>query len=165
MSDSLQSNGVSLPHSSVQGILQARMVDWVAMSTSKGIFPTEGLNSCLLGFLLWQMGSLSLTPQNICYNKQMVTIFTRITISSSKLTHKQAALDTTVHFKMSDTNFQKKKLKLFFLMFYVAFYNWIQNILLKKKSSHMETIAAFLHYSLWEWTTNPKEWIVGGMVP
>ena len=117
------SHGVSLPHSSVQGILQARMVDWVAMSTSKGIFPTEGLNSCLLGFLLWQMGSLSLTPQNICYNKQMVTIFTRITISSSKLTHKQAALDTTVHFKMSDTNFQKKKLKLFFLMFYVAFYN------------------------------------------
>ena len=121
MSDSLQSSGVSLPHSSVQGILEARMVDWVSMSTSKGIFPTEGLNSCFVGFLHWQVGSLPLTPQNICYNKQKVTIFTRIAISSSKLTYKQTALDTTVHFKMSDTNFQKRKLKLFFLMFYVAF--------------------------------------------
>ena len=71
------------------------MVDWVAMPTSNGIFPTEGLNSCLLGFLHWQVGSLPLTPWNICYNKQKVTIFTRITINSSKLTYKQTALDTT----------------------------------------------------------------------
>ena len=121
MSDSLQSNGISLPHSSVQGILQERMVDWVAMPASKGIVPTEGLNSCLLGFLHWQVGSLPLTPQNICYNKQKVTIFTRITINSSKLTYKQTALDITVHFKMSDINFQEKKLKLFFLMFVCCF--------------------------------------------
>ena len=30
--------------SSVHGILQARTLEWVAISFSKGIFPTQGLN-------------------------------------------------------------------------------------------------------------------------
>ena len=34
----------SLPGSSVHGILQARILEWVAISFSKGIFPTQGLN-------------------------------------------------------------------------------------------------------------------------
>ena len=38
----------SPPGSSVSGILQARILEWVAISFSKGIFPTQGLNPGLL---------------------------------------------------------------------------------------------------------------------
>ena len=34
----------SLPGFSVHGILQARILEWVAISLSRGIFPTQGLN-------------------------------------------------------------------------------------------------------------------------
>ena len=34
----------SPPGSSVHGILQARILEWVAISFSKGIFPTQGSN-------------------------------------------------------------------------------------------------------------------------
>ena len=37
----------SLPGSHVHGILQARILEWVAISFSKGIFPTQGLNPSL----------------------------------------------------------------------------------------------------------------------
>ena len=41
--------GCSPPGSSVQGILQARILEWVAVPSSRGwIFPTEGLNPGLL---------------------------------------------------------------------------------------------------------------------
>ena len=33
--------------SSVQGILQARILEWVAISFYRGSFPTEGSNLCL----------------------------------------------------------------------------------------------------------------------
>ena len=36
------------PGSSVQGILQARMLEWAAMPSSRGMFPTQGLNPHLL---------------------------------------------------------------------------------------------------------------------
>ena len=36
----------SLPGSSVQGVLQATTLEWVAIF--QGIFLTQGLNSCLL---------------------------------------------------------------------------------------------------------------------
>ena len=39
--------GPSPPDSSFHGILQARTLEWVAMSSSRGIFPTQGLNPCL----------------------------------------------------------------------------------------------------------------------
>ena len=48
----------SLSDSSVHGILQARILGWGAISSSKGIFPTEGSNPCLLCLLCWQAGSL-----------------------------------------------------------------------------------------------------------
>ena len=48
--------------SSVHGILQARMLEWVAMPFSRGIFPMQGLNSCLLHLFHWQVGSLPLAP-------------------------------------------------------------------------------------------------------
>ena len=36
-----------LPGSSVHGILQARKLEWVAISFSRGIFLTQGSNPCL----------------------------------------------------------------------------------------------------------------------
>ena len=38
----------SPPGSSVHGILQARILEWVAVPSSRGIFLTQGLNLCLL---------------------------------------------------------------------------------------------------------------------
>ena len=49
------------PDSSVHGILQARILEWIAISYSRGIFLTQGLNSCLLCFLDWQVDSLPLS--------------------------------------------------------------------------------------------------------
>ena len=38
----------SPPGSSVHGILQARILEWVAISSSRGIFPTQGWKLHLL---------------------------------------------------------------------------------------------------------------------
>ena len=38
----------SLPGSSVHGIFQTRVLEWVAISFSRGIFPTQGVNPGLL---------------------------------------------------------------------------------------------------------------------
>ena len=53
----------SPPDSSVHGIFQARILDWVAISSSKGIFLTQGLNPCFLSFLHWQTDSLPAEQQ------------------------------------------------------------------------------------------------------
>ena len=42
------------------GIFQARILEWVAISCSRGLLLTQGLNLCLLRLLLWQMDSLLL---------------------------------------------------------------------------------------------------------
>ena len=47
----------SLP-GSVRGILQVRILEWVAISFSRGTFPTQGLNPHLLCLLHWQADSL-----------------------------------------------------------------------------------------------------------
>ena len=44
------------------GILQARILEWVAMLSSKGIFPAQGSNLPLLHLLHWQAGSLPTKP-------------------------------------------------------------------------------------------------------
>ena len=63
LSDSLRPHGLSLPPgSSIHGILQARMLEWVAMSPTRGVFPTQGGNPHLQGLLHWQEGSLPLAP-------------------------------------------------------------------------------------------------------
>ena len=41
----------------------ARILEWVAISSSKGIFLTQGLNPCFLSFLHWQTDSLPAEPQ------------------------------------------------------------------------------------------------------
>ena len=61
MSDSLQLH-YSPPGSSVQGILRARILEWVAISFSRGTVPTQGLNPGLFSLLYWQAGSLPLVP-------------------------------------------------------------------------------------------------------
>ena len=48
VSDSLQPHGCSPPGSSVHGILQARILEWIAISFSWGSFPIQGSNPSLL---------------------------------------------------------------------------------------------------------------------
>ena len=43
-------------------ILQARILEWAAIFSSRGIFSTQELNPCLLCLLPWQAGSLPLEP-------------------------------------------------------------------------------------------------------
>ena len=50
----------SLPGSSVHGILQARILEWVAMPSCRGIFLTQGSNPHLFCLLHWQAGSFPL---------------------------------------------------------------------------------------------------------
>ena len=51
--------GCSLPGSSVHGLLQAGILEWVAIFLLQGIFPTQGSNPSLLHR---QVGSLSAEP-------------------------------------------------------------------------------------------------------
>ena len=53
MSDSLQSHGL-------YRIFQARILGWVAISSSRGIFLTQGSNLPLLCLLYWQADCLPL---------------------------------------------------------------------------------------------------------
>ena len=50
------------PDSSVHGILQARILECVAIPFSRRIFPTQGSNPRLLHLLHWQADSLPLAP-------------------------------------------------------------------------------------------------------
>ena len=44
----------SLPGSNVHGVLQARILKWVAILFSREVFPTQGWN---LGLLHWEVNS------------------------------------------------------------------------------------------------------------
>ena len=52
----------SPPGSSVHGILQARILEWIAILVLQGVFLIQGLNLCLLYLLHWRAGSSSLVP-------------------------------------------------------------------------------------------------------
>ena len=54
---------VALPGSSVHGISQARILEWVAISSSRGIFLTQGSNLCLLCYSALQADSLPVSHQ------------------------------------------------------------------------------------------------------
>ena len=54
--------GCSLPGSSVHGILQARILERVALRPSRGVFHTQRLNPCLFCLLYCQVGSLPPAP-------------------------------------------------------------------------------------------------------
>ena len=61
MFNSVRPCGPCLPSSSVHGILQARILEWLH-AFLQGIFPTQGLNPGRLHLLHWQVGSLPLAP-------------------------------------------------------------------------------------------------------
>ena len=50
----------SLPSSSIHGIFQARIHEWIASSSSRGIFPIQESSACFLGVLRWQADSFLL---------------------------------------------------------------------------------------------------------
>ena len=52
----------SPPGSSFHGIVQARILEWVAVPSSRGSSRLRGPNVCLLCRLHWHMGSLPLVP-------------------------------------------------------------------------------------------------------
>ena len=54
--------GCSLASSSVYGVLQARILEWIAIPFSRGIFPTRTKLVSLTSNLHWQVGSLPLVP-------------------------------------------------------------------------------------------------------
>ena len=65
VSNSSQPHGAcncSLPGSSVHEIFQARILEWVSVSFSRRIFPTQGSNPYLLHLLHLQVDSLPLVP-------------------------------------------------------------------------------------------------------
>ena len=62
VSDVLRPHGLYPPGSSVYGISKARILEWVAMSSSRDL-PDPGIEPCLLCLLHWQGGSLSLSHQ------------------------------------------------------------------------------------------------------
>ena len=64
-SDSLQPMDCGLPGRFIRGIFQARILEWVAISFSRGIFTTKGLNTYLL---LWQVDFLTESPGTTCVN-------------------------------------------------------------------------------------------------
>ena len=47
----------SPPGSSGHGLVQARILEWIATSCSRGVLPTQGLNLCLLHLQHWQVDS------------------------------------------------------------------------------------------------------------
>ena len=74
------------PGFSVHGILQTRILEWVAMPCLQDIFLTQGLNPRLLCLLHWQAGSLPLVPpgKHVSVNPKFLicpfTLSLRITI-------------------------------------------------------------------------------------
>ena len=76
LSESLRPIDCSLPGSSVHGILQARILEWVTMPSSRGSSRPRDRTyvSCLLH---WQAGSLPLAPPG----KPLCRLQTRCTIS------------------------------------------------------------------------------------
>ena len=58
----VQSYGMYPTRLLCQQILQARILEWVAMPSSRGFFPTQGSNQSLLCLLHWETGSLPLAP-------------------------------------------------------------------------------------------------------
>ena len=65
VSYSLWPHGRSPPGSSLHGIIPPRILEWVAISSSTGIFPTHGVNPSLPWLLHWQVDSLLLSHLGI----------------------------------------------------------------------------------------------------
>ena len=103
----------SPPGSSVHGILQARILEWVAMPSSRGVFLTQGSNPCLLCLLHWLADSLPSEPPEGYSNE-----WDRRVLCSGK--------SWTLAAKRQKTSRQKKKKK-----------KWVTKFLDERKQSNM----------------------------
>ena len=59
----------SLPGSPVHGILQARILEWVVMPSSRGSFQSRDSICISYIYLHWQRGSLSIVPPGKPYSR------------------------------------------------------------------------------------------------
>ena len=68
----------SPPGSSVHGVLQARILEWVAIPSSKGFFPVQGLNLgllyCMRASLVAQLVKNSPTMQGVVAESDMTEV-------------------------------------------------------------------------------------------
>ena len=73
----------SPPGSSLQGILQERILAWVAMPSSRGIFPTQGPNPCLFSLISPALagGFFTMSATYICICIHMNLILANLAIS------------------------------------------------------------------------------------
>ena len=85
------------PGSSVRGLLQARLLEWVAHALLQRIFPTQGLNPHLLHLLHWQAGSLPLVPPGKPSKVKDKT--GRLTLPDSKI-YETTAIKTVWHWNI-----------------------------------------------------------------
>ena len=83
MSD-LWHHGLYPPGSSVHGISQGRILEWVVISYFQGIFLTQGSNPSLLCLLHWQVDSLPLSHQGSPTIHEASLIF-KVTSENSKM--------------------------------------------------------------------------------
>ena len=91
----------SPPGSSVHRIFQARILEWVGISNSRWIFPTQGSNLSFLNLLHWKADSLPL------YHLRSPSPFLRVVFS---------------FFKMFSFAVQKFITLIRFYLFFVCFY-------------------------------------------
>ena len=98
-SDSCDPTDCSPPGSSVHGILQARILEWVAISTSRRIFPTQGLNPGLphsrqtlywLNYAGSQCNSIQFPGKRLNLEEQQRTKC--LTLTDSKVHYKTTAI-------------------------------------------------------------------------
>ena len=72
--------GCSPPGSSVHGIFQARTLEWAAISSSMGLFPSEESKLPLSPLLCWQADSLALCHMGSHFH-QLLTISPNFSLS------------------------------------------------------------------------------------
>ena len=88
----------SPPGPSVQGISQARILKWVAISSSREIFLAQGLNTSLLHLLHWQADSLPLSHQGspLSISLSSVQLLSRVRLfATAWIAAHQASLSVT----------------------------------------------------------------------
>ena len=89
----------SLPGSSIHGIFQARVLEWVVISFSRGSSRPSDWTwvSCIVGrcFTIWATREVSLSP-GVCSNSCPLSLWCHPTISSS-VTHFSSCLQSFQH--------------------------------------------------------------------
>ena len=100
----------SLPGSTVHGIFQAKILEWVAISFSRGSSPPRDRTCTSCGLLHWQAGSLPAEPPGkppqrwYKDSKNMVLKFKRLTVSSVDSDVEQLELSYTVDRRINGYN-------------------------------------------------------------